>query len=86
MYKVHNYDFFFCPIPAELRGSEEERGNMGKRGGRSGQPGKEHREPAESWDSVLNVDQKLLKNFRQRCNVISFQFLNVISGCCMETK
>ena len=59
---------------------------MGNGGGRWGQPGKEQRKPAESWDSVLNVDGKLLKNFRQRCNVISFQFLNVLSGHYMETR
>ena len=59
---------------------------MGKGGGGSGQPGEEHREPAGTWDSVLSVDEKSLKSLKQRCNMTSFQFLNVLSGHRTEAR
>lgn len=59
---------------------------MGKGGGGSGQPGEEHREAAGTWDFVLSVDEKSPKSFKQRCNVTSFQFLNVLSGYRMEAR
>lgn len=48
--------------------------------------GKNTENPPRTWDFVLNVNGKLLKSSKQICNVTSFQFLDVLSGHCVEGK
>lgn len=42
--------------------------------------------PARTWDVVLNVNGKLWKSSKRKCNVIRFQFLYALTGHCMEAS